>query len=96
MSHSSQSDNGTKQTYQTNNENHDLTRDSEKSSLPSRLNSEARWINNYGREVEEVFGFNKNAELVNGRAAMIGFFMLILNELIFTGDPVTHSIFNIT
>ena len=55
--------------------------------------SQAKWINNQGEEVYDVFGFNKNAELVNGRAAMIGFLMLILTEIIFHGDPVTKSIF---
>ncbi len=55
----------------------------------------AKWINNEGEEVEEVFGFNENAELVNGRVAMVGFLMLILTELIFGGEPVTHGIFGI-
>ena len=55
----------------------------------------AKWINNEGQEVENVFGFNENAELVNARAAMFGFLMLILTELIFKGAPVTHSIFAI-
>ncbi len=53
------------------------------------------WIDNNGEEVEEVFGFNENAELVNGRAAMVGFIMMIITELILGGDPVTHSIFGI-
>ena len=35
------------------------------------------------------------AELVNGRAAMIGFIMLILTELVFKGRPVTSAIFGI-
>ena len=57
--------------------------------------SEARWINNKGENVEEVFGFNENAELVNGRAAMLGFLMLILTEFIFNGVPASKSIFGI-
>ena len=48
-----------------------------------------------GDEVKNVFGFNSSAELVNGRAAMIGFLMLILTELVFRGRPVTSSIFGI-
>ena len=31
----------------------------------------------------------------NGRAAMVGFLMLILTELVFSGRPVTSSIFGI-
>ena len=54
-----------------------------------------KWIDNKGDDVKNVFGFNSNAELVNGRAAMIGFFMLILTELVFKGEPVTSSIFGI-
>ena len=54
-----------------------------------------KWINNRGEEVKQVFGFNENSELVNGRAAMIGFLMLILTELIYKGDTVTKSIFGI-
>ncbi len=54
-----------------------------------------RWIDNQDNEIEEVFGFNKNAELVNARAAMIGFLMLILTELAFGGEPVTLAIFGI-
>ncbi len=57
--------------------------------------STAKWIDNEGQEIEEVFGFNKNAELVNGRVAMVGFFMLVLTELIYKGEPVTKSIFGI-
>jgi len=48
-----------------------------------------------GDEVKKVFGFNSSAELVNGRAAMIGFLMLILTEFVFSGRPVTSSIFGI-
>ena len=58
-------------------------------------NKEAKWINNDGVEVKNVFGFDKNAELVNGRAAMFGFLMMIITEIIFRGEPVTHSIFGI-
>ncbi len=61
----------------------------------SNIDSLPKWINNDGQEVKEVFGFNENAELVNGRAAMIGFLMLILTEIIFHGDPVTKSIFGL-
>ena len=56
---------------------------------------DAKWINNEGDEVKNVFGFDKNAELVNGRAAMFGFLMMIITEIVFRGDPVTHSIFGI-
>ena len=55
----------------------------------------SKWVDNQGDEVKNVFGFNSSAELVNGRAAMIGFFMLILTELVFKGRPVTSSIFGI-
>ena len=54
-----------------------------------------KWVDNKGVEVKNVFGFNSSAELVNGRAAMIGFLMLILTELVFKGRPVTSSIFGI-
>ena len=54
-----------------------------------------KWIDNKGDNVENVFGFNPSAELVNGRAAMIGFSMLILTELVFQGRPVTSAIFGI-
>ena len=54
-----------------------------------------KWVNNQGDKVEKVFGFNTSAELVNGRAAMVGFLMLLLTELIFKGKPVTSSIFGI-
>ena len=36
-------------------------------------NEYSKWVDNQGDEVENVFGFNSSAELVNGRAAMIGF-----------------------
>ena len=58
-------------------------------------NEYSKWVDNQGDEVKNVFGFNSSAELVNGRAAMIGFFMLLLTELIFKGKPVTSSIFGI-
>ena len=58
-------------------------------------NEDSRCVDNQGDEVEKVFGFNSSAELVNGRAAMIGFLMLILTELVFSGRPVTSSIFGI-
>ena len=60
-----------------------------------RLDSYPKWINNRGEEVKEVFGFNENAELVNARVAMIGFLMLILTELAFSGEPATLKIFGI-
>ena len=62
---------------------------------PSLESDNAKWVDNEGDEVKNVFGFNSNAELVNGRAAMIGFLMLILTELVFNGRPVTSSIFGI-
>ena len=55
----------------------------------------SKWVDNQGDEVQNVFGFNSSAELVNGRAAMIGFLMLILTELVLQGRPVTSSIFGI-
>jgi len=58
-------------------------------------NQTSKWIDNSGDEVNDVFGFNASAELVNGRAAMVGFFMLILTELVFHGRPVTSAIFGI-
>jgi len=62
----------------------------------SSTNSEySKWVDNQGDDVKNVFGFNNSAELVNGRAAMIGFLMLILTELVFNGRPVTSSIFGI-
>ena len=56
---------------------------------------DSKWIDNSGEEVKQVFGFNSSAELVNGRAAMVGFLMLILTELVLSGRPVTSSIFGI-
>ena len=61
----------------------------------STTNEYSKWVDNQGDEVKNVFGFNSSAELVNGRAAMIGFLMLILTELVFSGRPVTSSIFGI-
>jgi len=58
-------------------------------------NQDSKWIDNSGEEVDYVFGFNPSAELVNGRAAMVGFLMLILTELVFHGRPVTSAIFGI-
>ena len=57
--------------------------------------NDSKWIDNSGEEIKEVFGFNPSAELVNGRAAMVGFLMLILTELVLSGRPVTSSIFGI-
>ena len=56
---------------------------------------EGKWIDNSGDEVKNVFGFNSSAELVNGKAAMVGFVMLILTELVLKGRRVTSSIFGI-
>ena len=70
----------------------DLNQDLNNSSLE---NESSKWVDNKGDEVKNVFGFNSNAELVNGRAAMIGFLMLILTELVLKGRPVTSSIFGI-
>ena len=61
----------------------------------SSNNEYSKWVDNQGDEVKNVFGFNSSAELVNGRAAMIGFLMLLLTELVFKGRPVTSSIFGI-
>ncbi len=62
---------------------------------PSTNYENSKWVDNQGDEVKNVFGFNSSAELVNGRAAMIGFLMLLLTELVFKGRPVTSSIFGI-
>ena len=64
-------------------------------STSSSDNESSKWVDNQGAEVKNVFGFNSSAELVNGRAAMIGFLMLILTELVLSGRPVTSSIFGI-
>ena len=71
------------------NQNDDFTTTS------SSDNEYSKWVDNQGDEVKNVFGFNSSAELVNGRAAMSGFLMLILPELVFSGRPVTSSIFGI-
>ena len=71
----------------------ELIEDSENSSTIN--NQASKWIDNSGEEVIDVFGFNASAELVNGRAAMVGFFMMILTELVFHGRPVTSAIFGI-
>ena len=71
----------------------ELTEDTENISTLS--NQDSKWIDNSGEKVNEVFGFNASAELVNGRAAMVGFLMLILTELVFHGRPVTSTIFGI-
>ena len=63
------------------------------SQVPDYAN--AKWLDNEDKAVENVFGFNKNAELVNSRAAMVGCLMLVLTELIFGGKPVTLAIFGI-
>ena len=76
-------------------------KDFEDSSLETKINipkddkNNSKWIDNSGEEVKQVFGFNSSAELVNGRAAMVGFLMLILTELVLSGRPVTSSIFGI-
>ncbi len=67
----------------------------ESNDISTIKNQASKWIDNSGEEVNDVFGFNASAELVNGRAAMIGFFMLILTELVFQGRPVTSAIFGI-
>ncbi len=61
----------------------------------AKSESKSRWVDNSGEAVENVFGFNPNAELVNGRAAMFGFLMLLLTELVYKGIPVTKAIFGI-
>ena len=71
------------------------TNDSELIDQSPNFNSSAKWINNRGEEVQQVFGFNENAELVNARVAMIGFLMLLLTELAFGGEPATLKIFGI-
>ena len=76
-------------------ENNTSKNPSEDSDNKSFNNKYSKWVDNQGDEVKNVFGFNNSAELVNGRAAMIGFLMLILTELVFNGRPVTSSIFGI-
>ena len=78
-----------------NNELNDLESIEDSENIRSINNKASKWIDNRGDEVNDVFGFNTSAELVNGRAAMVGFFMLILTELVFHGRPVTSAIFGI-
>ena len=65
------------------------------SSIDYTNNENSKWVDNQGDVVKNVFGFNSSAELVNGRAAMVGFIMLLLTELVFNGRPVTSTIFGI-
>ena len=74
-----------------NEENPKIENPSEDLEDTSNLNKYSKWVDNQGDEVKNVFGFNSSAELVNGRAAMIGFFMLILTEIVFKGEPVTSQ-----
>mgnify|MGYP001263052908 FL=1 len=78
-----------------NNKLNDLESIEDSENLSTINNQASKWIDNSGDEVNDVFGFNASAELVNGRAAMVGFFMLILTELVFNGRPVTSAIFGI-
>ena len=78
-----------------NNELNDLESIEDSENITSINNQASKWVNNSGDEVNDVFGFNTSAELVNGRAAMVGFFMLILTELVFHGRPVTSALFGI-
>ena len=76
-------------------------KDYQNNSLEAEINkskndeNNSKWIDNSGEEVKQVFGFNSSAELVNGRAAMVGFLMLVLTEIVLSGRPVTSSIFGI-
>ena len=76
-------------------ENPPIKNPNEDSYNKSNHSEYSKWVNNQGDEVKNVFGFNTSAELVNGRAAMLGFLMLILTELVLKGRPVTSSIFGI-
>ena len=78
-----------------NNKLHDSESSEDTENIPTINNQDSKWIDNSGEEVNDVFGFNASAELVNGRAAMVGFLMLILTELVFHGRPVTSTIFGI-
>ena len=78
-----------------NNKLHDSESIQDTENISATNNQDSKWIDNSGDEVNDVFGFNASAELVNGRAAMVGFFMLILTELVFHGRPVTSAIFGI-
>ena len=76
-------------------ENHPIKNRTDDLDNKSNVSEYSKWVDNQGDEVKNVFGFNSSAELVNGRAAMIGFLMLLLTELVFKGRPVTSSIFGI-
>ena len=78
-----------------NSDNSPIENPSEDKNNTSSDSEYSKWVDNQGDEVKNVFGFNSSAELVNGRAAMIGFLMLLLTELVFKGKPVTSSIFGI-
>ena len=78
-----------------NNKLHDSESSDDTENIPTINNQDSKWIDNSGEEVNDVFGFNTSAELVNGRAAMVGFLMLVLTELVFHGRPVTSAIFGI-
>ena len=78
-----------------NSDNSPIENTNEDINNPSSDSEYSKWVDNQGDEVKNVFGFNSSAELVNGRAAMIGFLMLLLTELVFKGRPVTSSIFGI-
>ena len=78
-----------------NNKLHDSESIKDTENISAINNQDSKWIDNKGDEVNDVFGFNASAELVNGRAAMVGFLMLILTELVFHGRPVTSAIFGI-
>ena len=78
-----------------NSDNSFLENPNEDSDNKATDNKYSKWVDNKGEEVINVFGFNSSAELVNGRAAMIGFLMLLLTELVLKGKPVTSSIFGI-
>ena len=78
-----------------NSDNNSIENLNEETNNTSSDSEYSKWVDNQGDEVKDVFGFNSSAELVNGRAAMIGFLMLLLTELVFKGRPVTSSIFGI-
>ena len=74
-----------------NSDNDSIENFNEETNNSSSDSEYSKWVDNQGDEVKDVFGFNSSAELVNGRAAMIGFLMLLLTELVFKGRPVTSS-----
>ena len=78
-----------------NNQLNDSESSEDNENISTINDQKSKWIDNSGEEVNDVFGFNASAELVNGRAAMVGFLMLILTELVFHGRPVTSAIFGI-